>query len=328
MATASPVRRNRLIHDVVHRHIVTGQLPDGLVLTETALARLFDVSRAPAAEALARLAEEGVVTKLDGRGFVVGTGDVEPVRAVLADMGLRVPAADQVRLAVRGWRETLYPRVETEVAGCSCYGTFGIAGAAMAKHFGVSRTTSHEMLSRLERVGLLEQGANGRWTAPRLTPKRARDHYGIRRLLEPAALANAAARTDPAVLADARARIDELRTRTTPLAIADIQAVEHDLHRTLLLGCDNGLMRATIHRSQLPLIATHMAFERNRHVEEMVRLLDDHDTVLSALAAGRRADAGRLLRRHLDHGQRSTVECLEREPEPTPDLIPPYMTLL
>ena len=327
-AATKPARRNRVIHDVVRRHIVERRLPDGLVLTESALARLFEVSRAPAADALGRLADEGLVTKLDGRGFAVGAGRAPPLRADLASSGLRVPVADRAGLAARGWRETLYPVVEAEVASCSSYGVFGTGSAVMGRHFGVSRTTSQDVLSRLERVGLIEQGANGRWIVPRLTPKGATDHYEIRRLLEPAALADAARRVGPEAIRDARARIVELRAKAGPWSVDEIRAVEANLHHELVLECDNERMRATILRSQLPLIATHMAFERNRQLEEMARLLEDHDAVLAALEAGRRREAGRLLRRHLDHGLRSTIEYLERKPDPPAGLVPTYLTRL
>ena len=187
-----PVRRNRFIYDTLRGNIRAGALPPGLVLTESALARLFDVSRAPAADALARLARDGLVARHGGRGFLVGDGTDPPVRTNLSAADIAIPEDSHGILAARSARETLYPRVEVEVAGATGYGSFHITSAALARHYGVSRTTSQELLSGLERVGLVRQGANGRWTAPRLTARAVRDHYEMRALLEPVALLAAA----------------------------------------------------------------------------------------------------------------------------------------
>lgn len=321
-----PIRRNQYIYDVLRANILERRVQPGLVLTESALSKLFGVSRAPTADALSRLADEGLIVRHDGRGFLVGAGGSPRLRVALEDSGLAIPPTSAENIAVRGWRDALYPTVESEIAGCISYGTFGVAGAAMAKHYSVSRTTTQEMLGRLERVGLVEQGTNGRWIAPRLTVKGARDHYQMRRLLEPVALLDAVRRLGQGPVAAARARIAELRTRAAWPTVDDITAVEGDLHRALVHGCSNEPMRATITRSQLPLIATHMAFSRYLQTEEMARVLDDHDAVLFSLQLGKDEVAASQLRDHLDQGLKTTVRYLEGNPDPPPGLIPPYMT--
>lgn len=323
-----PIRRNQHIYDVLRANIVEGRVQPGLLLTESALSRLFSVSRAPTADALARLADEGLVVRHEGRGFLVGGGSSTPLRVPLEASGLAIPPTSAENIAVRGWRDALYPTLEIEIAGCISYGTFGVAGAAMAKHYAVSRTTTQEMLGRLERVGLVEQGTNGRWIAPRLTVKGARDHYEMRRLLEPVALLDSVRRLGEGPVVAARARIAKLRPRSARLTVDDITAVEADLHRVLVDGCSNEPMRATITRSQLPLIATHMAFSRYLQTAEMARVLDDHDAVLVALQRGKDEVAASLLRDHLDQGLKTTVRYLEGNPDPPLGLIPPYMTKL
>jgi DNA-binding GntR family transcriptional regulator len=322
--TRTPVRRNRHIHEVLRDNIRDGRLEAGLVLTESALSRLFNVSRAPAADALSRLMQDGLVTRHDGRGYLVGDGSAPVLRKSLDDAGLVLP--DQAEgLGPRGWRGALYPAIEAEVAGCISYGTFGLTGAAMAKHLGVSRIVTQDILARLERVGLVEQGANGRWIAPRLTVQSARDHYQMRRLLEPVALVDGARQAGPALIAEARARIADLRI-VGFVAGPDMNAVEHDLHRQIVLSCTNPQMRDAIQRCQLPLIVTHLAFNRYRHDAETARVLDDHDSVLAALQEGDGDRAAALMAAHLDHGLRTTTDYLERPPAPLPGPIPAYMT--
>ena len=321
---SQPTRRNRFIHETLRDNIRDGRLPDGLVLTESALARLFEVSRAPAADALERLAADGLVSRHGGRGYLVGDGRSEPVRMDLERTGLRIPRNSHDILTARSARDTLYPRVEREVASAVSYGAFTVAGPAMARHFGVSRTTAQEVLSRLQRVGVVEQAANGRWIAPRLTANAVRDHYQIRHLLEPVALVAAVDGADGRVAA-ALDRIAAIRARDSSNTARAINAVESDLHERIVLACPNVRMRETLRRSQLPLIATHAAFDRYRRGPEMARVLDDHGAILVALRADRKDEAAELMRRHLEHGERTTLEYMRADPRPPRGIVPSYM---
>jgi len=55
------------------------------------------------------------------------------------------------------------------------------------EHHGVSRTVAHEVLTRLERTGLVTQDVNQRWYAGPLTVDLLREHYEMGWLLEPIA---------------------------------------------------------------------------------------------------------------------------------------------
>ncbi|WP_308918005.1 GntR family transcriptional regulator [Jannaschia sp. LMIT008] len=324
-----PVRRNRFIHDTLRDAIGRGALPPGLVLTESALARLFDVSRAPASDALALLAAEGLVARHDGRGFLVGDGTDPPLRRDLDPADLDLPQDGGTVLAARSARETLYPRVEVEVAAATGYGSFLVTSGALARHYGVSRTTSQELLTRLERVGLVEQSLNGRWVAPRLTPEAVAHHYEMRRLLEPVALRHVCAPDRAgatAAAADAALRrIAALRAAQAPPGADDITAVEDDLHAGIVLACPNPRMRDTIRRSQLPLIATHAAFDRYRSAPEMERVLADHEGVLRALRDADPDRAAARMARHLDQGERTTIAYVAADPTAPPGVVRPYM---
>lgn len=321
-----PVRRNRFIFDTLDAAIRGGGLEPGLVLTESALARFFEVSRAPASDALARLAEAGLVTRHDGRGFVVGDGTAPARREDLARSGLSLPDGSGELLAARSARETLYPHVEVEVAGATAYGAFQIASAALARHHDVGRTTSHEILSRLERIGLVEQSANGRWVAPRLDARAVREHYEMRRLLEPVAMtrAMAVAGTQEAVKR-ALTRIAQARASGPARDPRGINEIEADLHARIVRAAPNAQMRHAIRRSQLPLIATHAAFDRYRSWAEMRRVLDDHGAILEALQDGRTGDAEAAMVEHLRHGERTTLAYFAAEPNPPEGVVPPYM---
>ena len=161
-ATASAKRSGpplyALIYDVLREHIVDGSFPPGLVLGETSVARAFQASRVPAAVALRRLKRDGLLSDFDGRGYVTG-GGAAPLRLELREAGLRLPD----ELKIRNSRERIYPEVEHSVAACLAYGRFLLNESALAEHYGVSRTVAHEVLTRLERTGLVTQDLNQRW---------------------------------------------------------------------------------------------------------------------------------------------------------------------
>ena len=72
--TTSAPPLHDLIYSVLRDHIRRKRFPAGLVLGEAAIARAFNTSRNPAATALRRLREDGLVRDFEGRGFLVGDG--------------------------------------------------------------------------------------------------------------------------------------------------------------------------------------------------------------------------------------------------------------
>ncbi|QQA41458.1 GntR family transcriptional regulator [Pelagovum pacificum] len=327
-AKKAPARRNRAIYGAAHRLLTKGELPEGLVLTESAVARLFNVSRAPAADALQRLVDDSLVFRFEGRGYIVGGAELNPVRMPLEETALATAAREVGPLDARNWRDIHYPEVEAAVASCMSYGTFVLSSAALASHLGVSRTTSNEMISRLERVNLVEQASNGRWIVPRMGVTGVRHHYQIRKLLEPAALADVVEEGAGQKVGSALARIDALR-KSRSFTIDLVNDVEADLHFRLVRSCRNPQMRETIHRSQLPLIATHMAFARYNKPEEMESVLDDHEEILAAIRDGADDRVWReLMVAHLDNGEQTTSTYIASAPEPPDGLIPPFLVQL
>ena len=105
--------RNRFNHPTraayeLRQRIFSGKLPGGARLREVAVAEELDISRTPAREAMARLAEEGLLDRLDSGGFVVRSFrlrdavDAIELRGILEGTAARMAAeegADPARLA-------------------------------------------------------------------------------------------------------------------------------------------------------------------------------------------------------------------------------------
>lgn len=308
------------IYEVLRRHILEDRLPSGLVIGPAGVARAFNSSRIPATAALKRLKGEGLLTDHNGRGYRVGDGAA--LRLDLEDAGLDIGAA----LNGQGQRNrhgAIYPEVERVVAACLAHGRFLLNESALAQHYRVSRTVAHEVLTRLERAGIVVQESNQRWYAGPLTPEGIRQHYEMRWVLEPVALRQSYPRLDLRELANSRARLMSIVDgHGQP---AHLQRLEHDLHHDALALCGNGLLLSTIRRSQLPLLATHWTFQRSQSTGEIANLAHDHIGIFDELIAGRLERAASLLEAHLRRSVEPNVELLRRLGAPPPDLQPPYL---
>ncbi|MCX5520818.1 GntR family transcriptional regulator [Kaistia defluvii] len=297
-----------VIYRVLRRHIVEARLPRGLVIGETALARAFQSSRIPAGAALRRLEDEGLVVRFGGRGLMIGEdAGAPPLRLDLIEAGLTLPDARMIEPRTRNRRATIYPEVEHIVACCLPYGRFHLNESLLADHYGVSRTVAHEVLTGLDRAGLVTQDKNQRWYAGPLTPELLHEHFELRWLLEPIALEQALPHLDPAELRARHERIRRVQAgKRTP---ARLEQLENDLHVETVLRCSNSQLRDAIRRSQLPLIAMHETFQRHRDTDEIEVMLGEHLEVFEHLLAGRTSEAQRALERHL---RRSVISNRER----------------
>jgi len=312
------------IYRVLRRHIEQQALPYGLLVGEAAVARAFRSSRIPAGAALRRLREEGLLSSSGGRGYVIGEPADVPLRMDLAEAGLVVPDSVASELP-RHHRARIYPEVEHIIAACLPYGRFQLNESVLADHYGVSRTVAHEVLTQLNRAGLVIQDRNQRWYAGPLTPELMREHFELRWLLEPIAIEMAMPRLDAAELRAAQGRITAVRKGR--FTAAKLERLERDLHIDTVLQCPNTQLRDAIRRSELPLIATHDTFQRHLDAEEIRIMLDEHATVFDHLLAGRPNEAGRALEAHLRRSMVTNVRRLEAlgplpEPRRFPFLIP------
>ena len=311
-----------IIHRVLRQHIADGRFPEGLILGESAVARAFRSSRIPAGAALRRLKDDGLVRRYSGRGFLVGGGGkAPPVRLDLLAAGLSLPDSLRRALDIRSRKERIYSQIEHQVACCLPYGRFQLNESVLAASYGVSRTVAHEVLTRLERAGLIGQGPNRRWYAGPLTPQSMGEHFEMRWLLEPIALKQS---VNALAAEDLVAKRDRIRkARNSRLTSRIVEGLEHDLHVDTVLKCQNQQLRDAIRRSQLPLIATHETFKRYRDAREMTTLLAEHEAVFEHLIEGRWDEATGALEGHLRRSVAPSMALMNRfDPLPADRRVP------
>jgi DNA-binding GntR family transcriptional regulator len=324
---ADPKPLYEIIAGVLREHLLDGSFPPGLVLGEASVARAFTSSRVPAAVALQRLSDEGLIKKFEGRGYLAVDADPRAVlRRELVDAGLRLPATVSGSLKTPNHLARIYPLVEHAVAASLSYGRFLVNESALAEHFGVSRTVAHEVLTRLERSGLIEKDRNQRWYAGPLTIDRLREHFEMRWLLEPIALGQAMETVSPAELRMKRKRVKEAQHHQN--APAKLERIEVDLHGEVVLSCANRQLRDAVQRNALPLFATHSTFAFIQDQEEIETMLVEHHAIYDFLLAGEKQAAMAALEAHIRRSLEPNIERLKRIGSAPEATRPPFLILV
>ena len=313
-----------IIAGVLREHLINGSFRAGLVLGEAGVARAFKSSRIPAAAALRRLSDERLIKKFDGRGYLAIDADPRAVlRLELKDAGLRLPETVSGSLKTPSHQARIYPLVEHAVAASLSYGRFLVNESALAEYFSVSRTVAHEVLTQLERTGLIEKDRNQRWYASPLTVDRLREHFEMRWLLEPPALGQAMQTLSPAELLAKRARVKKAQYHHN--APRQLERLEVDLHGDVVLSCANRQLRDAIRRNALPLFATHSTFALIQDVDEIEMMLAEHRAIYDFLLAGEKQAAMAGLEAHIRRSLQPNIERLKRIGFMPEALRPPFL---
>jgi DNA-binding GntR family transcriptional regulator len=324
--SAEPIYRK--IQGILEQKIAGSEIEPGTVILEGPIAEFFGVSRAPVKKALSHLIVQGLVKRFEGRGYLVTGGSLTPVERrrtfdpALLDSGAPGPAEIKTPAA---W-ERIYDEVERELASHSPFGPQRIVENDLAQHFGVSRTVAHDVLTRLQNLGITGKDKQSRWFVVPLTVERVRHLYEVRRILEPAALAKAAALIGQATLEEMIGRLDATWAAYPAVSIRQLDQLERDLHIDCISHCDNQELLDLLKRTQALLISNKYVLGGHIDLPGIDPFMGEHRLVLQALLDGKPARAAAALRRHLDLSVTKIVGRLEilRSSEPPP--LPPYLS--
>ena len=124
--------------------------------------------------------------------MLAGGASETPLRQPLTPAMLGLGDESEPVRKAQGW-EHIYHAVEHDVVHLSVFGAYRLNEVELARHFGVGRTAARDVLLRLEGLGLVGKDERQRWIVTPLDERRIRNLYQLRWLLEPAALAGAAA---------------------------------------------------------------------------------------------------------------------------------------
>lgn len=327
---APGVERKRPAYELVaatlRNAIARALLPQGTVLTEGMLASLFGASRSPIKQAFAELEAERLVCRFDGRGVLVGAEAVTPKRVrITADMlGIGADPAGAVR--DDAW-ETLYYALERDIILTSIFGRFRINEVALARHYHVGRTVARNLLLRAQALGIIAKSDSSHWYTVEMSEARFRDLYELRILLEPALASRAATRIPPDELAAMTDRLTAAARDFARLGVAELDALEHDVHVRCLGHGGNAEMVEALKR-------THCTLVVGKHIQAAIiktpqidPFMDEHLAIVEALGAGDGVRAARALKEHLKRSQIKAAERLMAFRAQRQTGVPPYISV-
>lgn len=310
-----------IVQDWVSGSIAAGLLPNGTRLTVAGVADRLALSRSPVKRGLELLTMAGHLTRDERSGYIVGNGTTAaPYAANLFTLPLPDLAPATGVLARAGW-ERILDEVAEATAASIPFGIYTISETVIGAHFGVSRTVTREVLSRLQEREAIGKDRASHWIAGPLSARMLDDEHALRRLLEPAALV-AAAPVIRAELPAMHARLADTRPNCTP---KEIDLIEADLHDACIGFQPNQrlaaiLMHLRTGRRVNRLFATHVV----QHDE--AALLTEHRLVLDHLTLRDGEGAAAALRYHLDADHARTRERLKVLSVFEDPVVAPYLT--
>ena len=316
--------RYQVIASQLGRAIESGRLPQGAVLTEDPIAKLFGSSRTPVRTALGYLNKQGIVRRFDGRGFLVAVEDgVTPIRLNLTHdmMGLTKNATGDAALLTS---ERVAKEFENTLVHTLPFGEFRINEQAAADYFQVSRTVIRDILSRLLVRGIVNKDPRSHWIIGPLTAAEVAHYYSIRAKLEPLALEESAPLIDESLLDEMMNRLAEARAAQSEISIELLGELEHDLHTVLLSKSNNPHLLRMVQQSQLALVVNHI-FASFVGTEPFDDSWEEHDLIVNFVKRGNYKLAAQALEEHLRQGADRTSKRLMAisvfpHPEPKPYL--------
>jgi DNA-binding GntR family transcriptional regulator len=269
----------------VHQHLRAAGAEPGFHVTAQVLASQFAVSRWTANEALAHLAEKGVVTHTANRGYYVSAA----VSKDAAELGL-IAARDLTPIYFRIAADLLNGSLKEQVSESYLRERYQLSAADLAA-----------LLHRIAREGWIERRSGYGWMfSPILrTPQMLEQSYQLRLLIEPAALLTPGFRLAPDVIARLRAAHEEIVAGAAATLPADVLYDRGVIfHETLAEASGNPFFLDTLRRINRlrRLLIYRSMVDRRRFYEQSAQHLE----ILDLLAQGRNPDAARALTLHLE----------------------------
>ena len=209
----------------------------------------------------------------------------------------------------------------SEIIARISFASWRVNEAELARHYGVSRTASRDVIGRLQQRGVVRKDDRSRWYAPALTPQHVGELYELRWLLEPVALDKASTRLPDGLLAGMRERLLTAVAHPERVDGDMLDALERDLHITVLGHCGNGALMQAIVQPQSLLIAHRFLNRWTSRMFDSEPFLPEHLAIVERLAEGHVAEAAAALESHLRISRDralARIEVIARGTQPEP----------
>ncbi len=214
-----------------------------------------------------------------------------------------------------GLADQLFDAVRERIVRGELSGDAPIRQDALAAEFGVSKIPLREAFARLEQDGLVLSKANRGFFVSSLSAEEAYDVFDLRLKLEPAAVAEAAARAGEADRAAARGALAALNQATQARA-ASVAALNRAFHMALVRPSGRRVTMAILERLQI--VAERYVVKHLEPTGRNARAIGEHDALYAAWAAGRADEAAKLSAAHIESTLRDLRIELERAQQSSP----------
>ena len=257
----------------------------GHALSELSAAAAIGVSRTPVRAALAWLAQQGLLERRPGIGYVTRQPAARFNAPALAN-----GADDAEHLFIAIARARNAGELPTDVSE-----------ADLMRRFEVSRPALLKVLQRLAEVGMVERKTGHGWAFQAADSDQAaeQESYRFRLLIEPAGLREPNFSLPPGWSAAMRERHQAmLKQRWTDASAVQLFEMNAAFHEGLAAASGNRfLLRAMQQQNRM---RRFLNYEWGHGRERMVVSCTEHLEILDRLDAGDREVAAVLLQRHLD----------------------------
>ena len=321
-----PNARYQIIFETLRQAIDNGVLPSGTVLLEAPLSKVFNTSRVPVRKALQLLSENGVLSRFEGRGYLVNPlqQNILPERLNVTRELLGIPDDEEI-IDTRLISEKVYEEIYRHLSHIMLYGHYRIDELRIAEYFKISRNVAREALKTLYLQGLIEKEPYGDWSVGPLSAQSVYENYEIRLLLEPLALRKNIHNITGPELKKMADRIQLAQQNPHQINKHIIQEIEYDLHHTVCnIESHNIKMGQILHNAQSSILISQVLHEVI-DIHDYQFMLSEHQAVIDSLLYGCIEIAIQNLEKHLHNAKKRSVDYLKVFsiiPEPK---IPPYL---
>jgi DNA-binding GntR family transcriptional regulator len=277
------------------------KLLPGTVLLEGSLASIFGSgSRSPVKQAIQQLQQEGILSRFDGRGVIVGSaaGPILRLKLTRALLGLDENAPDISRIPT--WQKVYYP-IERELIIRSAFGRFRVK---------IGRTVAHEALTQIQSTGIIMKGGKTQWFTVPLDEKRVDDLYALRELIEPVLVARAALTLPPDMLHAMKQRLLNAIKLYPKIDPSDLYALEDDIHITCLEYGHNVEMLEALKRTRCIVILIKHMFGKEMPYSKIDPFFEEHLRIIDGLDKRDSERARRAMMRHLQAARKKVANRL------------------
>lgn len=255
----------------------------GQRVNEAELAESLGVSRTPVHEVLRILAEEGYLTYVPRRGYLVA-------RPLEVEESSDAPLLDD--------------RMMRDIALGNLAGI--VSERSLMQRYEVTRGALSSTLRRLSRDQIAEPSPGRGWVFVDIGEEALRESYHFRRIVEPAAILSDGYRPDIDALRQieqdhrrALERIGDMDTRS-------LFALDADFHLAVVRGAGSRFLTDSLLRqNNIRRLAELVSADRRERLRDS---LEEHRSIIAALLEGKRQAAAMLMTLHLDVSEKETLE--------------------